>query len=1015
MASPALTFLTDAQELPRDHVAMVGTFPFRPTLFLGLGGTGSQAVAKEKELFLKLVAPQMHAGLNARIADINPLYAFCAFDTNVSERPQQLDAGTEWHHLAVENMVDFYENKGRTPFYEPWLVKHFPVSSLGSGAGGFRNLGRLAFMHNISTINGALIDVKDQITRAAAGINVVTATPLIHIFCSLSGGTGSGMLLDACFLLRTLMPGVKIIGHIAILDGLPQLTTSARNKIRVNTFCALKELNAFMSGLSEAVGQRISYSNTISARTTAPLDHCFLLGSYRNDGASSLPEQRHLASFMARVAFMISGYSFRPDDRNNTPDFSGVMVNNDRMTEVEGGAHACYMIPGFAQAHFPVNDTATLFTCIKARECLKYLRGGTAREGNREAANFFAQNTLDSGSIRDAIGHDPRDDQHSLLAAPTYDRIIGQLFDSGKPAEHREQILGFANAIPSARLAEIMGVLRPNIDSLRRRIEPAVRAAAAGYFENDEYLGLGAAHFLSDLKALVETEYNLLQANAMASVEAEYADLPRKWNSLQPQVVDAVTTTGMIDRFRDWYNRTEVRNLYTEYLNRAETVLLEKARTDLAKEFYTGLLAQLGAMTTALSRLLNHDLPDAILEFSKNEVNYSTSLCAQDNAEDASVENIRSFNVMTDEWRRTYLLERSLPPASVLSNLLKTGWHPMDLLDAAPPQGVAIGKQIAHTLFDLVTPLFDEVRRWHPVDVLRNNAKMARISPADMISRIYSTLLQPQLQISGMKSRTNIDLDSIVFTGGITEEFKAELQASGKFANVTFNVADNQETGRLNFTSVTLPVALAGCDLAWKNLESHYNSWRGDLGQTEGAQDEEDQVARFHCFPGSPNWPSPVRHSTGHDTMKVTFARALAVSEIIQPSRGDLDKMNTTSKTPKDKRYALFQVGDSQFWLWPFFAPNDTSATIAGTPVTLGTNVVDAFDAFSKSVELQKHARNWVEWLQNHWSDEHSGEEIRTLRDKALHSFSERKGRTAQPDRKDLWDEIASITSEWTL
>lgn len=1015
MASPALTFLTEAQELPRDHVAMVGTFPFRPTLFLGLGGTGSQAVAKEKELFLNLVAPQMHAGLNARTADINPLYAFCAFDTNVSERPPQLDAGTEWHHLAVENMDDFYENKGRTPLYEPWLVKHFPVPSLAPGAGGFRNLGRLALMHNISAINGALNDVKNQITRAAAGINVVTATPLIHVFCSLSGGTGSGMLLDTCFLLRALMPGVQIIGHIAILDGLPQLTNAARNKIRINTFCALRELNAFMSGLKGAVGQRISYSNTISAFTSVPLNYCFLLGSYRNDGASSLPEQKHLASFMARVAFMISGYSFHPDDRNNTPDFSGVMVNNDRMTEVDGGAHACYMVPGFAQAHFPVKDTATLFTCIKARECLQYLRGGTARGGNREASNFFAQQTLDSVSIRDVIGHDPRDDQHSLLGAPTYDRIIGQLFDSGKPSEHREQILGFAGAIPSARLAEIMGVLHPNIDSLHRRIWPAVRDAVASYFENDEYLGLGATHFLSDLKALVETEYNLLQRNAMASVEAEYADLPRKWNSLQPQVVDAVTTTGMVDRLRDWYNRTEVRNLYTEYLNRAETVLLEKARTDLAKEFYTNLIAQLGEIATALSRLLTHDLPDAIQEFANSELNYNTSLYAQDNAEDDSVENIRSFNVMTDEWRRAYLAERSLPPASVLNNLLKSGWHPMELVDAAPPGGVPIGKHLAHILYDLVTPLFDEVRRWNPVDVLRNNATMARISPADLISKIYSTLLQPQLQISGMKSRTNIEMDSIVFTGGITEEFKAELQASGKFANVTFNVADNQETGRINFTSVTLPVALAGCDLVLKNLESHYNSWRGDLAQTEGAEDEEDQVARFHCFPGSASWPSPVRHSSGHDTMKVAFARALAFSEILQPNQGDLDKMNATSRSPKEKRYALFQVGDSQFWLWPFFNPGDPSARITGTPVSLGTNVMDAFEAFSKNSESQKHARNWVEWLNGHWSDEHSGDEIHALRDQALQSFAERKGRTTQQDRKDLWDEIASIASEWTF
>jgi hypothetical protein len=350
-----------------------------------------------------------------------------------------------------------------------------------------------------------------------------------------------------------------------------------------------------------------------------------------------------------------------------------------------------------------------------------------------------------------------------------------------------------------------------------------------------------------------------------------------------------------------------------------------------------------------------------------------------------------------------------------LNNLLKRGWHPIELLDAAPPDGVPVGKQIAHILYDLVTPLFDEVRGWGPVDVLRNNAKMTRISPADLISKIYSTLLQPQLQISGMKSRTNIDLDSIVFTGGITEEFKAELQASGKFANVTFNVADNQEIGRINFTSVTLPVALAGCDLVWKELDSHYRSWLSDIGQKESVQDREDQVVQYHCFPGSPIWPSPVRYSSGHDVTKVAFARALAFSEILEPSQADLEKMNTASKSPKEKRYALFQVGDSQFWLWPFFAPGDLSPTIECTPVNLGSNVLDAFEALSKNTDLQKHARDWAEWLQQHWSDEHTGKEMRALRDRALLSFAERKGRTAESDWKDFWDEIAGIAKEWTI
>jgi len=766
-----------------------------------------------------------------------------------------------------------------------------------------------------------------------------------------------------------------------------------------------------MSG--EHIGERLSYSSTISANVTYPLDYCFLLSSYRNDGSTSLPEQKHLGSFMARVAFMISGYSFRPDDQNNTPDFSGVMVNNARLTEVEGGARACYLVPGFAQAHFPVNDTAALFSCIKARECLEYLRGGQAHEGHQEAANFFAQHTLDAVSIKGLIGRDSRDPQGSLLTAPTYDKTLAQLFEH--PHEHGKQILDLAEAIPSSRLAEILSILRPNLDSIRAPIFAAIRDTAEAYFENDEYLGLGALDFLAGLKALVETEYNLLQRNSTAADEADYAPIPEKWHKLKPQVTDAVTDSGVVDRFRDWYNRNEVYNLYAQHLNHAETVLLEKARNDLAKEFYTGLIAHLEEMRSALFRLLSHDIPDAIQEFSKSEVNYNTNLYAQDNAENSSVEHIRSFNVMTGEWRKTYLQDRGLSPASVLNNLLKRAWRPMSLLDVQPPEGVAIGKEIARILYALTSPLFDEVRGWTPVDVLRNSAKASRVSPADLIAKIYSTLLQPQMQISGMNNRTAIDLDTIVFSGGITEEFKTELQTSGKFANVAFNVADNQETGRVNFSSVTLPVALAGCDLAWKTLDSHYSSWLADITQKEGVQDREDQIAQYHCFPGSSAWPSPVRYSAGHDATKVLFARALAFSEILDPTQEDIDKMNATSKSPREKRYALFQVGDSVFWIWPFFAPVDASAPIPGIPVNLGSNVVEAFEMLSKTPDLQKHARAWVQWMEKHWSDEHSSKEIGELRDKALLTFAKRKGRTNNSVWIDFWDEVASIAREWAI
>jgi hypothetical protein len=164
----ALNLLTETVSSKRDYVRMLGTFPFRPTLFLGLGGTGGQAVSKIKQLYSELVAPQQRAGLAAAAGGIDPLYAFLAFDSNQQERPGNLTANKEWFHLGVGNMNNFYENQGRDQFYEPWVVKDYPEGSIMAGCSGFRNLGRLVLVQNIDTVNQKISNASTQILTAAA-------------------------------------------------------------------------------------------------------------------------------------------------------------------------------------------------------------------------------------------------------------------------------------------------------------------------------------------------------------------------------------------------------------------------------------------------------------------------------------------------------------------------------------------------------------------------------------------------------------------------------------------------------------------------------------------------------------------------------------------------------------------------------------------------------------------------------------------------------------------------------
>src|SRR5437867_2054997 len=98
---------TPADARARDYVELLGTFPYQPTLYLGLGGTGSQCVQKVKSLFLTYVKPQADRQQKAVVPNIDPMYSFLAFDTNRGERPAGLAENKEWFHLGVRDLAKF--------------------------------------------------------------------------------------------------------------------------------------------------------------------------------------------------------------------------------------------------------------------------------------------------------------------------------------------------------------------------------------------------------------------------------------------------------------------------------------------------------------------------------------------------------------------------------------------------------------------------------------------------------------------------------------------------------------------------------------------------------------------------------------------------------------------------------------------------------------------------------------------------------------------------------------------
>lgn len=1011
--APKLHLLDSREGQPvRDAARLAGTFPYRPTLFLGLGGTGTQAVEKVKRLFKNYVAPQAQAGVMANVEAIPKMYCFRGFDTNRGERPADLTPGREWFHVGVSNLGQFYHGLGSGEFFRDWLVQNYPAGSITAGCGGYRGLGRLALIANINRVSHELDVARGQIMEAAAGLAAVMTVPVVHVFCSLSGGTGSGMLLDVCFLLREIFPEVRLVGHIAVLDGLPQMADSARRKVRINTYCALNELNVFMNGHSDTVpAGPIEYPLDVRGEVREPLDECYLISSSRADGTLNLPTHAHVTSFLARMAFMMSAYSFRPENEQSSPDYEGIMVNNtDRLVETHGGARACYLVPGFVQIHFPVSQVADLLILNATRQYLTYQSGGTASQDNaEEARQFFDQNDLKHITLRQRVG--AAVDSGDQVVASRYDEAIRGLFQNR--TANREEILAYAHKVPAGRYADFQGMLAPNVDKLFQSIWPKIRAVASEYFEKDSHLAAGAADFAGDLRQLLLKERAQLAANAVVAVDGAYDELERQWKQIEPLAEDVLLDEGLWDSVLDHFHAHNAQSLLVSFLNTADQVILDKARNELTAALLDRLINELAAFGTRIEQF-QQDAGQAIALIRDREVELSTVLHRQTDATDPSPEHIRSANAMNEEWRNAYVKQMGITGKAVLGWLRDSGWSAIELLDVKPATGETAGKAVGDRMSDLIGPFFSLIRDWSPNEVLDKTEKICKQSPVDVISKVYNSLLQPQMQINGMRNRLGVPVDPLVFAGGLDNALLQRLEDSDEFAGVHFNPADNQETTRINFASATLPIALAGCDLATGALERAHRHWRQEV-ETMRVTEQEFNRRLYHCFPRSHQWPPCTQFSQGASQGHEAFARALAISEMLPASDADLARMFATAKNPKDQGYGIFQFSASSFWMWPFFSPNDPASSIQGKPLKLGSNVLDACEIVSRSQDLQAQAGKWVAWFEEHWSESFTAPQLNGLREKAIQAFYDRKGKSDNSDWSALWDEIVDIVQKWRI
>jgi hypothetical protein len=325
------------------------TVVFRPTVVIGLGGTGYEVVLKLKKRFIDAYGY------------VPEIIRFLSIDTteNIQSREKSPD-GTkvvlepnELYAISVANPLPLTRND----HIEEWWPKNIPTSSLISGAGQIRARGRLAFFAKVGDINGLIAQAINAVreirsSKQAYSDNFqVSNRDGVEVFIigSLAGGTGSGTFLDVAFLSRQYLNSFSNITGVFVLPrvfaNLPQT-----HLVKSNAYGALKEIEHFWN-LSPSNALEIDYAITKVKADRPPFDAVFLMDGVNKNG-TVVSRPNDLQNLIADGLYIQIGSQIGLDAANVADNIRAYLATGEKVR----GRNINYCSFGFATLTLPVQQ-----------------------------------------------------------------------------------------------------------------------------------------------------------------------------------------------------------------------------------------------------------------------------------------------------------------------------------------------------------------------------------------------------------------------------------------------------------------------------------------------------------------------------------------------------------------------------------------------------------------------------------------------------------------------------------
>ena len=237
---------------------------YRPTLFVGIGGLGNQAIAALNQ--------RMQARFpNAKL----PAIQYLCIDTdseNISDLKRRHSGKGRSIPTVSATLRSTQDYRKESSEHLTWLGRRWLFNIPRSGrVEGMRPLGRLAFVDHVDNIRTELKNCLTtllnsdslKLTSSETGLPLDTSSIDVCLVGSTSGGTSSGCIMDVAWLVRELASNGRMV-PVRITSVLLHGTANSRQSADMqdaNTVSFLQELQHFSVTGAQQPGLTSRFSN----------------------------------------------------------------------------------------------------------------------------------------------------------------------------------------------------------------------------------------------------------------------------------------------------------------------------------------------------------------------------------------------------------------------------------------------------------------------------------------------------------------------------------------------------------------------------------------------------------------------------------------------------------------------------------------------------------------------------------------------------------------------------------